>query len=491
MRRVALIAVVSAAFAFAAPANAAPQQLTYRYGPITLGPYEVDQNTILGNVPKPNVDGFITHMEVDLVDKTGTRSRRPRDAAPHRVPEPRAAGEVRQHHDWTCNVFTTLNSSLKVPALADRFYASGEERNTLALPDGYGYPVKGDDNWVLLWMLMNHHAVTDKVYIQYKITYETERQLTPAYMVWLDVENCLQDPVFDVPGGGAPGSTYSRSVTWTAPMAGRIVAGGGHVHGGGKSTVLSSPTAATASSSLRGRSTALPNDPVYLARPVMHEPGPINMSGFLSPQGLPLAKGQRLKLTANYDNRYPHTRVMGIFGAYFVPDPSGDRRLRAAARRSELTPQHAPGRRDPPASRSRSPAEPAGRVRNLPAWRDDRVSDFRFDKSGSASRGALAALEVRRLDLARRHRGERAARRSRRRTWTAGAYSARSSRCQAPTASTARSTRPRWSRRSGSRDVEPRPEWSCSGGRAVPRGRRRSKTFVPPSLKRGSIPKPS
>ena len=90
----------------------------------------------------------------------------------------------------------------------------------LQLPDGYGYKVKGNDNWVAPWMLMNHHPIEQKVYIQYKITYETERALAPAYMVWLDVRNCLSDPVFDVPGGGAPGATFSRSTTWTAPKSG-------------------------------------------------------------------------------------------------------------------------------------------------------------------------------------------------------------------------------------------------------------------------------
>ena len=141
------------------------------------------------------------------------------------------------------------------------------------------------------------------MYIQYKITYETERPLTPAYMVWLDIKNCLQDPVFDIPGAAVAGSTYSRSMTWTAPMAGRIVAGGGHLHGGGKNLVLSQPDCGdrqlfTSRAALRARERSL-----LQARPVMHEPGPINMSGFLSQQGMPLAKGQKLKLAATYDTR--------------------------------------------------------------------------------------------------------------------------------------------------------------------------------------------
>jgi hypothetical protein len=73
------------------------------------------------------------------------------------------------HRDWTCNVFKGLNN-FSVPALADRFYAAGEERNKLRLPPGYGYPVKGQDNWVLLWMLMSHRQAEDSVYIEYKIT---------------------------------------------------------------------------------------------------------------------------------------------------------------------------------------------------------------------------------------------------------------------------------------------------------------------------------
>jgi plastocyanin len=139
-------------------------------------------------------------------------------------------------------------------------------------------------------------------------------------MVWLDVRNCLSDPVFDVPGGGRPGSTYSRSTTWTAPVSGRLVAGGGHLHGGGKTIVLSQPDCGGRVLFTSRPLYGLPGGPQYRARPVLHEPGPEHMSGFLSPAGLPVARGQRLSLTANYDNRYPHARVMGIMGVYFVPD---------------------------------------------------------------------------------------------------------------------------------------------------------------------------
>src|SRR5205085_1022236 len=63
----------------------------------------------------------------------------------------------------------------------------------------------------------------------------------PAYPVWLDVGGCGLDPIFDVPGGGRRGSTYAKSTTSPAPFTGRIVAALGHLHGGGRSAVLSQP----------------------------------------------------------------------------------------------------------------------------------------------------------------------------------------------------------------------------------------------------------
>ena len=124
----------------------------------------------------------------------------------------------------------------------------------------------------------------------------------------------------------------------------------------------------------------------------MHEPGPINMSGFLSQQGLPLAKGQKLKLTANYENRYPHTRVMGIFGVYFAPDPAGDRRLRSVTRRSQSYASTAPGQARPAALQGAACAQ-AGRTRAQPAQAAGRSASATSSSSPSASgRGSGSTL---------------------------------------------------------------------------------------------------
>jgi plastocyanin len=136
------------------------------------------------------------------------------------------------------------------------------------------------------------------------------------------VRNCRADPIFSVPGGGKRGSTYSISSTWTPPEAGRIVAGGGQVHGGGKSLVLSEPSCKNRKLATLTPAWGLPNHPFYHVRPILHEPGPIAMSGFLSGQGIPVAAGEPLRLTANYDDQRVHTRVMGIMALFFAPDSS-------------------------------------------------------------------------------------------------------------------------------------------------------------------------
>jgi plastocyanin len=223
-------------------------------------------------------------------------------------------GTSGDRRDGTCSAFTMLDSKTQLPALAERFYAAGEERAQLKLPDGYGYPVKGTDNWLMTYMLMNHRNVRDKVYIQYHVTYDTSPGLTPVTPYWLDVRNCRADPVFNVPGTGGTGSTYQQRADWVAPQSGILVAGGGHLHGGGISVDVSD----TSCGSLY---TSYPTWGGIEPRPVMHEPGPTAMTGFSDATGRPIRAGDTLRITATYDNARPHVRAMGIAILYFTPQP--------------------------------------------------------------------------------------------------------------------------------------------------------------------------
>ena len=294
-RRLAVLAAVTVVgLCFGPAAEAGVQTLVFKTGPINVTPYDAITKTQL--IDSPSVDDYVTGMKADLVDAAGNV-----------VPNT----HVMLHHvvfakfgpsDYTCP-----------GTYAERFFAEGEEHYAMSLPAGYGYPNKGSDHWGLLAMLMNHFPKSATVWVRYTVTYATGDQLQPVKPIWLDMNNCKADPIFNVPGTGKPGSTYSRHVDLTMPESGRLLTAGGHLHGGGIKLELADQTCG------RTLFTSLPswNGPIPL--PLLHEPGPTKMSSFQSPLGVPVAAGSDLRLTAVYDNSRPHTRVMGIMIVYLVP----------------------------------------------------------------------------------------------------------------------------------------------------------------------------
>lgn len=320
MKRFIPLALV-ASLLLASPAAAETKTETYTVGPITVGPYQVKQAIDFG-IPKPPEDAWITAMDVDVVDRPGGQQVPIDRLMLHHVVFANLGRVLGERRDGTCSNFTSLDSMTTLPGAGERFYGAGEERARLTLPPGYAYQSYGADTWLITWMLMNHRAETDAAYIQYHVTYDTEPK-TQVKPYWLDEKNCLSDPVFNAPGGGKPGSTYRRSTTWTVPESGRIVAGGGHVHGGAKNLVLQRAACGPEGHVYTSRPLwGNPDHPFYNVRPILHEPGPVNMSGFLSAEGFHVSRGEKLRLDANYDGELPHTRVMGIMLVFLVPDES-------------------------------------------------------------------------------------------------------------------------------------------------------------------------
>lgn len=302
----------------AASAQAASQTITRTFGPIKIGGYEVRQDTSFG-VPTPGVTGAITDMKVDVVDKNGKPLPISRVML-HHIVFLNMGAPGRPRHDRTCGQFTMWDSRSTLPALAERFYAAGEERAELHLPPGYGYPVEAGDTWLMTWMLMNHKQLPDEAYIRYTAQVETADPLRAVTPYWLDVANCMVDPIYNVPGGGRRGSLHKRSAEWTVPEAGRLVAGSGHVHGGGKDLTVSQPQCENRAVARFTPTWGSPRHPFYNVRPILHEPGPINVTSMESPTGIPVAAGSKLRLTSTYDGALPHTRVMGISVVYLAPD---------------------------------------------------------------------------------------------------------------------------------------------------------------------------
>ena len=309
----ALGALGFAALALPSGAAAAETVYTQTVPTGTIGGYEVKQDIKIG-IPKPPGGGFVTKMETDIVDAT--------------TGEPVPISRLMLHHivflnllkpDNTCSDFLSFDTRTTFGRAPQRFYAAGEERAKLAMPPGYGLPMGGGDFWGMTYMLMNHRAVPDNALIQYKVTVETDPATIPVKPYWLDANDCRADPVYNVPGTKKKGSTANTTRDYVIPEAGRIVAGGGHVHGGARELEITKPDCGNAQIAESLPTWGQANHPFYTVRPILHEPGPINMTAFQSPTGIPVAAGERIRLNSKYDNSLPHTRVMGIYQIYIAP----------------------------------------------------------------------------------------------------------------------------------------------------------------------------
>jgi plastocyanin len=306
---VALAVLISAVLA--APSSAEVRTESFDH-PVAMDPFEVEQ---AATVQQPKINGYVTGMSVDVVNPDGSQVPINRVMLHHIV-----FAKLGVPHP-TCDTITAFDEKSKLPGAGEPMYAAGEERQVLALPEGYGYPM-AENPLYMVWMLMNHRGVKDNVMIRYTVTYETDpaaAQLKPVRPLWMDVVNCKADPVYDVPGGGKRGSVHERKYDLTVPESGRIVAGGGHVHGGGVETEISQPACDNREIMTSKPAWGMPDHPFYTVRPILHEPGPISMSGWLSKQGFPVKAGQRIRLTSRYDNERPHVRVMGINMVYLAP----------------------------------------------------------------------------------------------------------------------------------------------------------------------------
>jgi plastocyanin len=314
----------------------------------TIGGYEVRQWVV--GVPTPPEDGYITHMETDVVD----------DVTGDQVPISR----LMLHHI----VFTNLNHQDSTCAgkgyvgfggekdfgntfAPQRFYAAGEERAKMSMPPGYGYQTKGSDTWGIVAMVMNHRSASDHAFIHYEVTIDSN-PLTAVKPYWFDVRDCHADPIYNVPSiaqqakkgkkqkrsnkasaarkhkkkhkkkraTAAPTTDETADITFG--QSGYLIAGAGHVHGGAIKETLTEPGCGNRQVAESDPTWGLADHPFYNVRPILHEPGPINMSAFRSTTGLPINAGETVRLNSIYDDSQPHVRVMGILIAYFAPSPS-------------------------------------------------------------------------------------------------------------------------------------------------------------------------
>ena len=95
----------------------------------------------------------------------------------------------------------------------ESFYGTERRTRPLDLPPGYGYRVRRRDRWSTGWMLMNHRNRRRVAFIEYSAWIETSQRLRRSSPMWVRATGCegAQDPIFNVPGLGGPGSLFTRS----------------------------------------------------------------------------------------------------------------------------------------------------------------------------------------------------------------------------------------------------------------------------------------
>ena len=334
MLRLALTAV-SALLAFTAPpAAGATKTYTYKFGPIDTGPYQAVKDS--SAVKTPAKSGSITYMSARVVDSKG-RVIPQSEVMLHHLVFFDGGRQGATRHDNTCGTSRT----------PQRFFGTSEELRDLTLPKGYGYPIDRRDSWKTSWMLMNHTHQDRRAWIRYRVTVDTSKDIEPVEPFWVSIIPCGADPQYSVPGGRAEGSTSTWRRVWEVPYDGRIVAVGGHLHGGSKGIRLyqrrCSRTLVTSKPTY-----GMPDDPIYQIKPPLHEADPLNITWWQSGTGIPVVKGEKLVVASDYDGQFPHMRVMGIDHIYIARDSKVGHGCKALPKDAEELGPDFVGRSSPP-----------------------------------------------------------------------------------------------------------------------------------------------
>jgi plastocyanin len=287
----------------AAPAAAKRKTFTARYGPIAMGGFNV--RFPAASLRPPRVSGFVVRMHARLVDRRG---------------RPVTIRDVMLHHVIFRRIRRPAHRLECTGPTGEAFYSTGEEDETLRFPRGYGYRLRRGDRWRLTAMLMSHSERVKLVYVQYTVTVDTSRSLTPVHAFWLRANGCQATTSFPIPGGGGPGSTSLSRFEWRVPYNGRIVAAGGHLHGGAKDMWLSQPRCGDRRLLDTRPYYGMLDDLMYRVRPILHEPGPMDTRYFESATGIPIRAGETIALNAAYDNERPHWAVMATMHVYVARD---------------------------------------------------------------------------------------------------------------------------------------------------------------------------
>lgn len=209
-------------------------ETTVRIGPIVARPHSGHggehghgtHTTVALPWTPPCVNCYVTGIEPDLTYSDGSTANYDTRAMLHH-----AVLFDRSKKDVTCG------AGRKIFRLTGRrIFASGNERTSLSLPDGYGVELgRAPLTWgVVEVMNMKHKPQT--VFFETTLTHvpASTRGMEEVTPVWLDAANCTGDSHHSAPEGES-----MTTWRWKSTISGTITSAGGHLHDGGRSVTLS------------------------------------------------------------------------------------------------------------------------------------------------------------------------------------------------------------------------------------------------------------
>jgi hypothetical protein len=301
MRRTLLITLAATAAVLAGSPAAPAAETTVRYGPYTIPGGTMDAPGMLHNqlklgVKRPCSDCYITAFEPDLVYADGARATMDQ-------------GPMLHHAVWTSQWRRDATCGSDWLGLAgERFFASGDERTAIAMPDGYGYRVRWYDSWNMLVDLMNHSEAQQTVYVQVKFTTRPWwAAVASVKPVWLDIDQC-GDSEYSIPAGFS-----DTHWDWRVDVPGKVVAAIGHVHGHGVAV-----EATNESDLVEGQPRSICRSQAELDADDVHRV--MSMGTCTGDPLARIAEGQTVRLHSEYSSAHAVNDVMGIMLTYIRRD---------------------------------------------------------------------------------------------------------------------------------------------------------------------------
>ncbi|HLK05571.1 MAG TPA: hypothetical protein VKT53_14110 [Candidatus Acidoferrum sp.] len=302
--------------------DAASHTITLRVGPMNL-----PAHTSHMQMPQPSdltwttpMTGWLLSYHPHLVDASGNP----------------VAGEVLHHVAfWNEN-----RSDFLCPSKEEHIFGAGGELTDWAPIPGFGYRVEKNDQIRVETMIHNPTATAyDKAFLQIEIKYLDDATPAPVknfYPAWMDVSSCGNSG-YDLPAGKS-----EKSGSVAVKYDGVLLGVGGHMHDYARQIVLEDATQKQTLATLPAKTD---DQGHLLSMPV---------ETFFSTGGKKLAAGDKLKITATYDNpsgKLLRQGAMGIVVGYFVP-----------ADDAALAPLRHP---------ARSPAHPMHDMKDMPGMSHD------------------------------------------------------------------------------------------------------------------------